>query len=31
MHSFTETPLKNLYTLKQIRIQTKMNAYIAYL
>ena len=27
MHSFTDTPLKNLYTLKQINIQTKMNAY----
>ena len=27
MHSFTDTPLKNLYTLKSIHIQTKMNAY----
>ena len=27
MHSFADTPLKNLYTLKKIRIQTRMNAY----
>ena len=27
MHSFTDKPLKNLYTLKQINVQTKMNAY----
>ena len=27
MHSFTDTPLKNLYTLKQMNIQTKMNGY----
>ena len=27
MHSFIDTPLKNLYTLKEIHIQTKINAY----
>ena len=27
MYSITETQLKNLYTLKQIHIQTKINAY----
>ena len=27
MHSFTDTPLKNLYALKQIRMQKRINAY----
>ena len=27
MHSFTDTSLKNLYALKEIHIQAKMNAY----
>ena len=27
MHYFADTPLKNLYTLKEIHTQTKMNAY----
>ena len=27
MHSFTDAPLKNLFTLKYIHIQTKINAY----
>ena len=27
MHSFTDAPLKNLFTLIYIHIQTKINAY----